>query len=143
MIFPFKNFSCFKSSDLQWIIFELCWNLFSLTIPDSWDSKYLVLFLTVSTLLQLNNHKDYIRGDNSDVVPTDTQKNTVYAVAQKYGVSSLEALSIGHVHNIPTMQFFTRISGNIQSKSYVLSFAECGPGISKIIHCGILISMPY
>ena len=75
------------------------------------------LSFVVSTLLQLNNHKDYIRGDNSDVVPTDTQKNTVYAVAQKYGVSSLEARSIGHVHNIPIMQFFIGISGNIQSKS--------------------------
>ena len=33
---------------------------------------------------------------------------------------------IGHVNNIPTMQFFTEISRNTQSKSYnMLSFTEC------------------
>ena len=39
--------------------------------------------------------------------------------------------SLEHVNNIPTMQFFTGISRNTQS------------GISKIMHCGILINMPY
>ena len=31
---------------------------------------------------------------------------------------------IGHVRNIPTMQFFTGISRNTQSKSYMLSLTE-------------------
>ena len=39
--------------------------------------------------MELNDRKDYVRGDNSLVIPTDTQKNTVYVAAQKYGVSSL------------------------------------------------------
>ena len=34
-------------------------------------------------------------------------------------------LQIGHVNNIPTMQFFTGISRNTQSKSYRLSLTEC------------------
>ena len=33
--------------------------------------------------------------------------------------------SIGHVNNIPTMQFFDGISRNTQSKSYMLSLTEC------------------
>ena len=32
---------------------------------------------------------------------------------------------IGHVSNIPTMHFFTAISRNTQSKSYLLSLIEC------------------
>ena len=33
--------------------------------------------------------------------------------------------TIGHANNIPTMQLFTGISRNIQSKSYTLSLTEC------------------
>ena len=33
--------------------------------------------------------------------------------------------SIGHVNRIPAMQFFTEISRNSQSKSYMLSLTEC------------------
>ena len=35
-----------------------------------------------------------------------------------------DKLLIGHVNNIPTMQFFTRISSNTMSKSYMLSLTE-------------------
>ena len=47
----------------------------------------------------------------------------------------------GHVNNIPTMQF----SSNTLSKLYTLSLPECVMcmGISKIMHCGILVNMPY
>ena len=34
-------------------------------------------------------------------------------------------VTIGHVNNISTMQFFTGISRNTQSKSYILSLTEC------------------
>jgi urate oxidase len=35
----------------------------------------------------------YTHGDNSMVIPTDTQKNTVYALAQKYSFDSVEAFA--------------------------------------------------
>ena len=35
------------------------------------------------------------------------------------------SIIIGHVTNIATMQFFTRISRNTQSKFYMLSATEC------------------
>ena len=40
------------------------------------------------------------------------------------GVVSV-AIAKGHVNNIPTMQFLTGISRNIQSKLYMLSLTEC------------------
>ena len=49
---------------------------------------------------------------------------------------------IGHFHNISTMQFFIGISKNTQSKAYTLSLTKCAEN-SEIMHCGILISMPY
>ena len=46
---------------------------------------------------------------------------------------------IGHVNNIPTIQFFTGISRNTKSKLYMLSLN----GISKIMYCRILINIPF
>ena len=43
--------------------------------------------LEVCTAITLNNQKDYLYADNSDIVATDTQKNTVYILAKQYGVS--------------------------------------------------------
>ena len=36
-----------------------------------------------------------------------------------------KTLVIGHVNSIPMLQFFTRISRNTQSNSYMLSLTEC------------------
>ncbi|XP_055375799.1 uricase [Condylostylus longicornis] len=44
----------------------------------------------VDTHLKLYSDKDYIVGDNSDIIATDSQKNTVYLLAKKYGVNSPE-----------------------------------------------------
>lgn len=42
--------------------------------------------MEVATELKLSTQKDYLSADNSDVIPTDTQKNTVYALAKKHEV---------------------------------------------------------
>ena len=44
--------------------------------------------LEVSTTLTLNSFKDYLQGDNSDIIATDSQKNTVYILAKQNGVCS-------------------------------------------------------
>lgn len=44
----------------------------------------------VNTHLKLYTEKDYLVGDNSDIIATDSQKNTVYLLAKKYGVNSPE-----------------------------------------------------
>ena len=53
--------------------------------------------LTVSTSLRGRLERTHLTGDNSDVVTTDTQKNTVYAFAQKSPVGEIEdfALRLG------------------------------------------------
>ena len=53
--------------------------------------------LTVSTSLRGRLERSHLTGDNSDVVATDTQKNTVYAFAQKSPVGEIEdfALRLG------------------------------------------------
>ena len=40
----------------------------------------------VATELKLDDYRDYNYGNNSSVVPTDTQKNTVYALAKDHPV---------------------------------------------------------
>ena len=42
--------------------------------------------IEVNTQLKLNDRKDYIEADNSSIIATDTQKNTVYIVAKLKGV---------------------------------------------------------
>jgi len=48
----------------------------------------------VSTQLKLLSKKDFMAGDNKDIIATDTQKNTVYILAKKYGVSSSRHLPL-------------------------------------------------
>jgi urate oxidase len=48
----------------------------------------------VNTHLTLDSKKDYHFGDNSDIVATDSQKNTVYIMAQLHGVKSPEEFGL-------------------------------------------------
>lgn len=48
----------------------------------------------VNTHLTLATHIDYTEGDNSDIVATDSQKNTVYLLAKKHGVTCPEQFAI-------------------------------------------------
>ena len=50
---------------------------------------------------------------------------------------------IGHVNNIPTMQFFIGIPRNTQSKSFICYNWLSVVGNSKTMHCGILINTLY
>ncbi|KAK3869907.1 hypothetical protein Pcinc_024821 [Petrolisthes cinctipes] len=48
----------------------------------------------IKTELTLNTDKDYLTGDNSDVIATDSQKNTVYILAKRHGVVSPEDFAL-------------------------------------------------
>ena len=48
----------------------------------------------VDTHLRLGTQKDYFEGNNRDIIATDSQKNTVYLLAKKYGVKSPEEFGI-------------------------------------------------
>ncbi|XP_005176232.1 uricase [Musca domestica] len=48
----------------------------------------------VGTHLKLYSKKDYFHGDNSDIVATDSQKNTVYLLAKKHGIENPENFAL-------------------------------------------------
>jgi len=50
--------------------------------------------LNVSVALAGDLSGTHLRGDNSAVLPTDTQKNTVYAFAREHGVGEIEAFGL-------------------------------------------------
>ncbi|XP_022094694.1 uricase-like [Acanthaster planci] len=49
---------------------------------------------TVKTKLGLATRKEYTNSDNSDVIPTDSQKNTVYALAKSKGITTPEQFAL-------------------------------------------------
>lgn len=48
----------------------------------------------VDTHLRLSTQKDYLEGDNEDIIATDSQKNTVYLLAKKHGLQTPEEFAI-------------------------------------------------
>ncbi|XP_034829172.1 uricase [Maniola hyperantus] len=55
------------------------------------DGEYHVIReFEVSTELKLSSESAYVVGDNKEVVATDSQKNTVYLLAKKYGIKTPE-----------------------------------------------------
>lgn len=50
--------------------------------------------LTVGVALSGDMEAVHLTGDNSAVLPTDTQKNTVFAFARKYGIDSPEGFAL-------------------------------------------------
>ena len=48
----------------------------------------------MSTALRGDFADAHLAGDNAKVVATDTQKNTVYAFAQQYGVGEIEEFGL-------------------------------------------------
>ncbi|KAF2903903.1 hypothetical protein ILUMI_02272 [Ignelater luminosus] len=48
----------------------------------------------VDTHLKLYTKKDYLDGDNRDIIATDTQKNTVFVLAKKHGIKTPEEFGL-------------------------------------------------
>ena len=60
-------------------------------------ARHQIRDLNVSSALRGRFEDAHVTGDQRDVLPTDTQKNTVFALAEKVGVGSIEefALTLG------------------------------------------------
>ncbi|XP_008327056.1 uricase [Cynoglossus semilaevis] len=56
--------------------------------------RHSVIELKADVELTLKTHRAYLDGDNSEVIPTDTIKNTVHALAKLKGVKSIEQFSL-------------------------------------------------
>uniref|UniRef100_A0A452QAJ0 Uricase n=1 Tax=Ursus americanus TaxID=9643 RepID=A0A452QAJ0_URSAM len=50
--------------------------------------------VATSVQLTLRSKKDYVHGDNSDIIPTDTIKNTVHVLAKFKGIKSIETFAM-------------------------------------------------
>uniref|UniRef100_G3TX84 Uricase n=1 Tax=Loxodonta africana TaxID=9785 RepID=G3TX84_LOXAF len=59
------------------------------------DGKYhTIKEVAASVQLTLSSKKDYLYGDNSDIIPTDTIKNTVHVLAKVKGIKSIETFAM-------------------------------------------------
>lgn len=58
-------------------------------------SRHEIRDLTVSTALRGDFAAAHLEGDQANVLPTDTQKNTVFAFAKERGVGSIESFALG------------------------------------------------
>lgn len=89
--------------------------------------------LAVDIQLQGEFEKSYLNGDNSQVIPTDTMKNTVYAIASQHPLNDIEsfgkAVAEHFLQNFPhvaavsltiAQEMWTRIETN--GKSHQHSF---------------------
>ena len=58
------------------------------------SAEHRLVDLNVSVALGGDLTETHLRGDNAQVLPTDTQKNTVYAFAREPGVSTVEGFGL-------------------------------------------------
>ncbi|XP_056893173.1 uricase [Takifugu flavidus] len=65
-------------------------------------SRHDIIELKADVQLTLKSRKDYLHGDNSDIIPTDTIKNTVHALAKLKGVQTIEQFSLDICHHFLT-----------------------------------------
>ncbi|XP_075038099.1 uricase-like isoform X2 [Mixophyes fleayi] len=70
--------------------------------------------IEASVQLTLKSKKDYLDGDNSDIIPTDTIKNTVYALAKLKGVKTIEDFSMEICNH-----FFTSFNHVTEANIYI------------------------
>src|SRR3954454_12165569 len=61
---------------------------------DRSSARHRITDLTVTTQLRGDFEGTHLTGDNSAVLPTDTQKNTVYALAREHGVGAPEEFAL-------------------------------------------------
>ncbi|KAG9350893.1 hypothetical protein JZ751_024782 [Albula glossodonta] len=71
--------------------------------------------LKVDVQLTLKTRKDYLSGDNSDIIPTDTIKNTVHALAKLKGVRTIEEFAMDICeHFLTAFKHVTRAKVNVE-----------------------------
>ncbi|XP_061594367.1 uricase [Cololabis saira] len=77
-------------------------------------AHHYIIELKADVEITLNSRKDYLTGDNSDIIPTDTIKNTVHALAKLKGVKTIEQFSLDICHH-----FLTSFNHVLRAKVYV------------------------
>ncbi|KAJ0032511.1 hypothetical protein NQD34_002592 [Periophthalmus magnuspinnatus] len=73
-----------------------------------------IIELKADVEITLKSRKDYLTGDNSDIIPTDTIKNTVHALAKIKGVNNIEQFSLDICNH-----FLTEFNHVLRAKVYI------------------------
>ncbi|XP_029905744.1 uricase [Myripristis murdjan] len=77
-------------------------------------SQHYIIELKADVQLTLKTRKDYLAGDNSDIIPTDTIKNTVHGLAKLKGIKTIEQFSLDICHH-----FLTSFNHVLRAKVYM------------------------
>ncbi|XP_062252073.1 uricase [Platichthys flesus] len=77
-------------------------------------SHHSIIELKADVEITLKSRKDYLVGDNSDIIPTDTIKNTVHALAKIKGVKTIEQFSLDICNH-----FLTSFNHVLRAKVYM------------------------
>jgi urate oxidase len=101
-------------------------------------SEHDLVDLNVSVALAGDLAGTHLSGDNANVLPTDTQKNTVYAFAREHGIDSVEAFGLRLVrHFVSTQPSIHRARVSIEEYGWRRlgphSFARTGEGVRTAV----------
>jgi urate oxidase len=91
---PLEEPSDFSSSEFEFVDTGYGKNYVKLLHIRREGATHFIKEFSVNTQLTLDSHKDYLYGDNGDIVATDSQKNTIYVMAQLHGVKSPEEFGL-------------------------------------------------
>lgn len=89
-------------------------NVVKLMFVKKHGSHHDIIELKADVEITLKSRKDYLTGDNSDIIPTDTIKNTVHALAKIKGVKSIEQFSVDICNH-----FLTSFKHVLRAKVYM------------------------
>merc|ERR1719369_580566 len=82
-------------------------------------NKHSIKEYEVSTLITLDSDKDYLHGDNSDIVATDSQKNTVYLLAKRHGVGNPDQFAmLVAKHFVQTYSWVNRAEVKVEALNW-------------------------
>ena len=83
------------------------------------EGRHEVRDLTVSLRLEGEFQDAHVRGDNRDVLPTDTMKNTVYALARQLEIDTIEEFARAlATHFLPDNPVLTRARVTVREQSW-------------------------
>ncbi|KAA0707994.1 Uricase [Triplophysa tibetana] len=86
--------------------------------------------------LTLKSRKDYLTGDNSDIIPTDTIKNTVHALAKLKGIKTIEGFALDICeHFLTSFTHVTRAKVNIDEVPWKRLEKNGNEHTHAFIHC--------
>ncbi|XP_069795439.1 uricase isoform X1 [Narcine bancroftii] len=87
--------------------------------------------------LTLKTLKDYIHGDNSDIIPTDTMKNTIHALAKLKGIRTIEEFGLDICdHFLTSFHHVSRAKVYIQEVPWKRLQKEGAEHVHAFIHSG-------